>query len=108
MTNAFALESDREREGWAAVKALAVDRGVPLVAVTLQCSLEENVRRIASEDRRDRKMTDPVRLIEWRSTLTLLTDGSVPSLTIDNTNRSPDQVADDIVGLVRRIELFRP
>jgi predicted kinase len=108
MTNAFALESDREREGWAAVKALAHDRGVPLVAVTLQCSLDENVRRIASEDRRDRKMTDPGPLIEWRSALTLLTDGSVPSLTIDNTNRSPDQVADDIAGFVRRIELLRP
>ena len=44
MTNALALESDREREAWAAVKALALDRGVPLVAVTLQCSLDENVR----------------------------------------------------------------
>lgn len=108
MTNAFALENDREREGWAAVRALAVDRGVPLVAVTLQCSIDENVRRIASEDRRDRKMTDPVPLIEWRSTLTLLTDGSVPSLTIDNTNRSPDHVADEIVAFVWRIELIQP
>jgi hypothetical protein len=79
-----------------------------LVAVTLQCSIDENVRRIASEDRRDRKMTDPVPLIEWRSTLTLLTDGSVPSLTIDNTNRSPDHVADEIVAFVWRIELIQP
>ena len=108
MTNALALESDREREAWAAVKALALDRGVPLVAVTLQCSLEENVRRIASEARRDRKLTDPVPLIEWRSTLTLLTDNSVRSLTIDNSHRSPDQVANEIVGFVRRIELLKP
>ena len=108
MTNAFALESEREREGWAAVKALAADRGVPLIAVTLQCSLEENVRRIASEERRDRKMTDPEPLIEWRSTLTLLTDGSVRSLAIDNTSRAPDQVADEIVGFVRQIELLKP
>ena len=72
MTNALANESDRERQAWASVKALAVDRGVPLVAVTLQCSLDENVRRIASEGRRHRKLTDPVPLIEWRSTLTLL------------------------------------
>ena len=107
MTNALALESEREREAWAAVKALAVDRGVPLVAVTLQCSLEENVRRIASEDRRHRKMTDPAPLIEWRSTLTLLKDGSVRSLTIDNTDRGPDDVADEIVEFVRQIELFK-
>ena len=108
MTNALTLESDRERQVWAAVKALALDRGVPLVAVTLQCSLDENVRRIASEGRRDRKLTDPMPLIEWRSTLTLLTDGLVRSLTIDNTNRSPDEVADEIVEFIRRIELLKP
>ena len=108
MTNALTLESDRERQVWAGVKALAVDRGVPLVAVTLQCSLEENVRRITSEGRHHSKLTDPAPLLEWRSTLTLLTDGSVPSLAIDNTNRIPDQVADEIVGFVRRIELLKP
>lgn len=108
MTNALTLESDRERQAWAAVKALAVDRGVSLVAVTLQCSLDENVRRIESESRRHRKMTDPAPLIEWRSTLTLLTDASVRSLTIDNTNRNPDQVADEIVAFVRQVELLRP
>jgi len=108
MTNALTLESDRERQVWAAVKELAADRGVPLVAVTLQCSLEENIRRIASEGRRHRKLTDPAPLIEWRSTLTLLSDGSVRSLTIDNTNRSPDQVADEIVGFARQVELLEP
>ena len=108
MTNALALESDREREAWAAVKALAADRGVPLVAITLQCSLDENVRRIASEGRRHRKLTDPRPLIEWRSTLTLLTDRSVRSRTIDNTNLSPEQAADKIVVFVRQIELLEP
>lgn len=108
MTNALTLESDREREAWAAVKALALNRGVPLVAVTLQCSLEENVRRIESEGRRHRKLTDPAPLIEWRSKFTLLTDASVRSLTIDNTNRSPDEVANEIVRFVRGIELLKP
>jgi shikimate kinase len=108
MTNALTLESDRDRQVWAAVKALALERGVPLVAVALQCALDENVRRIASESRRHRKLTDPAPLIEWRSTFTLLTDGSVPSLTIDNTNRGPDHVADEIVEFVRRIELLKP
>lgn len=108
MTNALTLESDREREAWAAVKALAVDRNVPLVAVTLQCSLEENIKRIASESRHHGKLTDPVPLIEWRSRFTLLTDAAVRSLTIDNTNRTPDQVANEIVGFVQRIDLLKP
>ena len=108
MTNALTLEVDHERQVWGAVKALAFERGVPVVAVTLQCSLEENVRRIASEGRRDRKLTDPAPLIEWRSTLTLLTDGTVPSLAIDNTNHGPDQAADEIVAFARRIQLLKP
>jgi thymidylate kinase len=108
MTNALTLESDRDRQVWSAIKALALDRGVPLVAVTLQCSVDENVRRITSESRRDRKLTDPVPLLEWRSTFTLLTDGSVPSLGIDNTNRGPEEVADEIVKFVRKVELLTP
>ena len=108
MTNALTLESDREREAWAAVKALALNRGVPLVAVTLQCSLDENIRRIASEGRRHRKLTDPAPLIEWRSRWTLLIDASVRSITIDNTNRSAEQVANEIAGFVRGIELLKP
>jgi predicted kinase len=101
MTNALTNESDREREAWGAVKELAVARAAPLMAITLECSLDENVRRLASEDRRHRKLTDAVPLIEWRSTLTLLTDESVKSLTIDNTSLSPDQAAYEIVAFVR-------
>ena len=108
MTNALTHESDREQESSAAVKALAVDRGVPVVAIPLQCALEENVRRIASDNRRHRKLTDAVPLIEWRSTLTLLTDDSVPSLSIDNTNRSADQVADEVVAFARKASLNWP
>lgn len=105
MTNALTQESEREREAWTAVKALAADRGVRLVAITLECSLDENVERIASESRRYRKLTDPAPLVEWRSTLTLLTDDSIPSLTVDNTNLSPEEAADRIVefvGLLKR------
>lgn len=102
MTNALTLESEREREAWAAVKALAAERGVPLVAVTLQCALDENVRRIASEDRRHRKLSEPASLLEWRSSLTLLTDDSVRSLALDNTELSADQAGDAIVAFVRK------
>lgn len=104
MTNALTSESDREREAWAAVKALAADRGVPLVAVTLECALDENVRRIASDGRRHRKLTETAPLIEWRSELTLLTDDSVRTLALENTNLSPDQAADAIVAFVRLAE----
>jgi hypothetical protein len=40
-------------------------------------------------------------LIEWRSEYTLLTDDAVPSVTIDSSTRTPDEVADEIVAFVR-------
>lgn len=101
MTNALLIESEREREAWKAIKALAADRSDTLVAVTLECSLEENVRRIRSEERRFRKMFDPAPLLEWRSKYKLLTDDAVPSLSIDNTGLTPEQVADEIAEFVR-------
>jgi thymidylate kinase len=103
MTNALLAESDREREAWQAVKQLAVDRGDTLISVILDCSLEENVRRIRSEERRYRKMIDPAPLVDWRGKYTLLIDNTTPSLTVDNTDRAPDQVADEIVSFVRQI-----
>jgi len=101
MTNALLSESEREREAWDAVKRLAADRADTLVAVILECSLDENVRRIAAEDRRHRKMIDPAPLIEWRSQYTLLTHGATQSLTIDNSSRTPDDAADEIVAFAR-------
>jgi thymidylate kinase len=100
MTNALLAEDARDGEAWQAIKRLAADRAETLVSVTIACSLEENVRRLRSDDRRDRKMVDAEPLMEWRSTYTLLTDDTIPSLTIDNTSRSPDHVADDIVNFV--------
>ena len=102
MTNALLAESAREREAWEAVKQLAADRSDALVAVTLECSLDENVQRVRSDERRHRKLIDPEPLIEWRSKFTLLADETMPLLRIDNTGRSPEQVADDIVAFARQ------
>jgi thymidylate kinase len=101
MTNALLAESDRECEAWDAVKALAGDRSDTLVSVTLDCSLEENIRRLRSEERRHRKLVDPEPLIEWRSRYTLLTDDTTRSLGLDTSGRKPDQVADDIIAFAR-------
>jgi shikimate kinase len=104
MTNALLNESEREREAWAAVKKLAGDRGATLASIILDCSLEENVRRLGSEDRRHRKMIDPIPLTEWRAQYTLLTDDATHSLRVDTTERSPEQAADEIVAFVRTID----
>ena len=90
MTNALTRESAREVEAWGAVKRLAPDRVDTLVAVTLLCSLEENVRRLPNQDRIDnRKLADPRPLIAWRSGLNLITDDAVHWSVMDNTDLSP-------------------
>ena len=101
MTNALLRESPREVEAWSAVEGLARDRSDRLVAVTLECSIAENVRRLRSEERLQRKLADPELLMEWRSKYTLLTTDSEHSLTIDNSDLSADQAADKIVAVVQ-------
>jgi hypothetical protein len=103
MTNALTREADREVEAWNAIRELARNRSDQLVAVTLECVLDENVRRIQSPDRQHRKLTAPAPLIEWRSKYTLLTDADAAPLTVDNTSLSPDQAADEIVAHVRAV-----
>lgn len=103
MTNALLVETDRDQKAWQAVKKLAADRSDVLVSVILECSLEENVRRIQSEERVHRKLTDPEPLIGWRSKYTLLTDDSTPTVRLDNTSRSPDDVAEEIAAFGRRL-----
>lgn len=82
MTNALTRESEREIEAWNAVKQLASDRSDILIAVTLICSLEENVRRIQNQDRAaHRKLTDAEPLIAWHSEFSLITELLTTPLT---------------------------
>jgi len=90
MTNALTRESEREKEAWNAIKQLASERSDMLIAVTLFCSLEENVRRIQNQDRADnRKLTDSEPLIAWHSEFSLITDDAPNWSVIDNTNLMP-------------------
>ena len=101
MTNALLTESEREQEAWLAVKQLAASRSDTLVAITLDCTLDENTRRIQSDDRRFRKLVDVEPLIEWRSQYTLLTDSTVPTHVVDNSALSPEEAASQIAAFVR-------
>lgn len=60
VTNVHFADFDWANENWDAIRALANARGVPLFAVVLSCSPEENARRIQSKDRgAKRKPRDP-------------------------------------------------
>ena len=60
LTNAHFSDSAWGNECWDAVKELSRSRGVPLLIVVFDCSVEENARRIQSLDRElKRKPRDP-------------------------------------------------
>jgi hypothetical protein len=111
MTNALTREAPREAEAWEAILQLAAARDGPLVAVTLDCPLEENCRRVQSRERLDnRKLVEPASLIGWRCSgaFTLIDGGADYSLTIQNGELSADEAADRIGDFVRRLPRQAP
>ena len=97
MTNAFVAGVTRDEEGWRAVKDLAKARGGRLVAVTLDCSLEANLKRLATEDRMaNRKLVSEEILTRWRSDpdyVLLRGEDADLFFSLDNTNLSADAAA---------------
>jgi len=105
MTNALTHESEREVEAWNAVKQLAANRADTLIAVTLLCALEENVRRVQGEERaNNHKITDPKPLISWRSELNLITEDAAYWRVVDNTALTPKAAADVIAAFVQEVQ----
>lgn len=109
MTNALTRESEREVEAWEAIKQLAADRADTLVAITLDCSLEENVRRVQGEERvNNHKMTDPNPLASWRTEFNLITDVAAHWRVIDNTDLTPEAAAEAIAAFVKDVQENMP
>jgi cytidylate kinase len=97
MTNSFLRETPRDVEAWSRIKDLAARRGDRLVAVTLDCDLDENLVRVRGADRADnRKLMDPEPLIAWRGEYHLIDDAE-NRVVVDNTRLTPEQAADRIV-----------
>lgn len=99
MTNSFLKEPPRDVEAWGRIRDLAASRGDRLVAVTLECDLDENLVRIGGADRAgNRKLTDPEPLIAWRDEYHLIVDDADHWVVVDNTRLTPEQAADRIVA----------
>ena len=109
LTNALTQESEREVEAWDAVKRLAFDRSDTLVAITLDCALEENVRRVQGQERANNyKIIDPEPLISWRSNFSLIMDDAAHWREIDNTTLTPEAAADAIIAFVKEVQETMP
>lgn len=80
-------------------RALATARSARLVSVILDCSVEENLRRLQSGDRAaHRKLTRPDILINLRARYRLLRPLGAEVIEVDVSELEPQQAADLILG----------
>jgi hypothetical protein len=80
-------------------RALARARSVRLVAVVLDCDLDENMQRLTDERRADhRKRISPAVLRDIRSKYRLLRPGDVELIELDVTRLTAEAAASGIVN----------
>ena len=107
LTSAYA-DTPFGRENWAAIKAMARARGTPLCHIVLDCSIDENIRRMASPPRADlRKLVDPKTLIAARTKSDLIDRGGDYRLRFDVTGLSAEQSSSRIVDWLEEQHLLR-
>jgi hypothetical protein len=93
LTNWYSADSDWGNENWDAVIALARKRASRLLVVVLECSTEENARRIQSAERSaKRKPRDPATAAASAARPLLDRDGD-RLLRLDVTELSADAAA---------------
>ena len=86
------------------IERIAGARGSVFVPVLLECELEEQLRRVASEDRVVRlKLSDPEHAREFIAGTQFFRPTGPDALVVDTTYRSPDEAAALIAEHVDRI-----
>jgi len=86
------------------IEGIARTRGSVFVPVLLECELEEQLRRVASEDRVVRlKLSDPEHAREFIAGAEFYRPTGPTSLVLDTTHRSPDESAALIEAHVRAL-----
>src|SRR5262245_39734913 len=107
LTSAYA-DTPFGRENWAAIRAVANSRGTPLCNVVLDCSLEENMRRIQAPQRaRLRKLTDPQPLVAMREKSGLIDDDGDHLLRFEVTELTAERSSRRISGWLEELGLIR-
>lgn len=97
LTSAYA-DTPFGRENWTAIETMATARRTPLCNIILDCSIEENIRRMASPPRAElRKLVDPDTLIAMRTKADLIDRDGDYRLRFNVTDLSAQQSSARIV-----------
>jgi len=86
------------------IEGVARTRGSVFLPVLLECELEEQLRRVASEDRVVRlKLSDPEQAREFIAGTEFYRPTGPDALVLDTTRRSPDETAASIAERLRTL-----
>jgi len=103
-TNALAAESRNDRERFEQIRRAAEKRKTPFVQISLTCELEENKRRIVSENRRLKgKLMNPDDLDGLYKRYTIYHPPAEHRLTIETTGVPAETVSDEIRDYIEKI-----
>ncbi|MEM7364389.1 MAG: AAA family ATPase [Pseudomonadota bacterium] len=106
LTNAHFVDSDWGNENWDAVKALAGEREVPLYVVVLNCSPEENARRIQGQERAEkRKPRDQATFTGNANGRPLLDRDGHYTLRLDVTDLAAPEAANRIAAWLKSVSV---
>ncbi len=104
LTDAFEEGSEVCEDIFNRVVELAEHRGVPLLSVSLDCTPEENARRLTAEGHGEgRKLTDVDVLMGFRKNLRLLRPDVSHRLDLDTTDLTPEAAAEEILRAARAL-----
>ncbi len=105
MTNALCADTPREELAWKHVVELAMRRGVPLVPVVIELSVEANLRRLQSPERAGKKMTDPEALKQLRLDYSLQYPDVPELIVVEASDLNSEEAARSILA---RLDPLRP
>lgn len=99
-TNALAAESAGDVERFEQIHHFAENRQIPFVQILLKCDLDENKRRIISENRKIRGKLMDADELEKLQKYKIYHPPTEFSFDIDTTNLSPNNVAEKIMSII--------
>ncbi|HMS39005.1 MAG TPA: AAA family ATPase [Pyrinomonadaceae bacterium] len=105
-TNALSAELEEDRERFDRLSGFAKDKNIPFVQIFLDCDLEENQRRIVSEERKTKgKLMNADELEEIHKNYTIYHPPTKFALIINITNLSAEEVSGQIESYVEKISM---
>lgn len=105
LTNALSAELEEDRARLDKIRFFADEKDIKFVQVLLDCELEENKRRIVSEERKLKgKLIDASKLDSIYENYTIYHPASEFALKIDTTNLSAENVSNTIKAYIESIQ----